>query len=138
MNRPSGNFVGDFLKDEEFSKLARVPVHVGGPVAREHLTFSAFWYSPDNELRYAVRISANEAKMHLNNPGTLVRAFVGYSGWSAGQLEGEIESNSWIATEAPTSLLSLEHDESLWNQTLSPLSAYHNLLAICPENPWLN
>ena len=47
LNQPSGHQVGDFLKDKQFSSLARIAVHVGGPVAREHLTFAAM---PDAQV----------------------------------------------------------------------------------------
>lgn len=138
LNHPAGTQVGDFLKDKSFDSLARIPVFVGGPVAREHLTFAAFWTSPENELRYAIRISAEDAIGHSKNPGTLVRAFVGYSGWTGGQLEGELEQNSWVVTPPPKNLLGMSHDQSLWKGTLAGLSPFHRLLALCPEHPWLN
>ncbi|GHC53084.1 transcriptional regulator [Roseibacillus persicicus] len=138
LNQPAGSKVGDFLKDQSFQSLARIPVHVGGPVAREHLTFAAFWKSPENELRYAIRISAQDAISHSKNPGTLVRAFVGYSGWSGGQLEGELERSSWVVSPPPESLLGMTHDQSLWEDTLNGLSPFHRLLALCPEHPWMN
>ena len=138
LNKPADSKVGDYLSEEEFSSLARVPVYVGGPVAREHLTFAAFWASPENELRYALRISAQDAVAHSKNPGTLVRAFVGYSGWSPGQLEEEMERSSWVATQAPENLLGMVHDRSLWSDTLKSISPFHRLLALCPTHPWLN
>lgn len=138
LNQPGEHTVGDFLKDESFAALARIRVHVGGPVAREHLTFAAFWMSPQNELRYTVRISAEEAIERSKQPGVLIRAFTGYSGWSAGQLEDELEQNSWVSSPAPENFLGLSHDTSLWRDTLSGLSAYHRLLALFPQHPWMN
>lgn len=138
LNSPSNTCVGDYLRDKNFASLARIPVHTGGPVAREHLTFAAFWMSPDNELRYAFRISAEDAIQHSKNTGTLVRAFVGYSGWGRGQLESELESHSWVLTSPPANLLGMPHDRSLWRETLEGLSAFHRLLTLCPQNPWLN
>lgn len=138
LNSPSNTCVGDYLRDKSFASLARIPVYTGGPVAREHLTFAAFWMSPDNKLRYAFRISAEDAIKHSQNTGTLVKAFVGYSGWAKGQLENEIESGSWVQTPPPSNLLGLPHDRSLWRETLAKLSAFHRLLTLCPQNPWLN
>ena len=138
LNQPSEHTVGDFLKEESFAALARIPVFVGGPVASEHLTFAAFWLSPEKELRFSIRISADDAIERSKQPGVVVRAFTGYSGWTAGQLEQELERNSWVPSPAPENFLGLNHDESLWNDTLNELSAFHRLLALCPEHPWRN
>ena len=138
LNQPSEHCVGDFLKEEAHASLARIPVFIGGPVANEHLTFAAFWMSPEGELRYAVRISADEAIQYSKNPGTLVRAFAGYSGWDVGQLQNEVEAHSWVLTTPPENFLGMTHDQNLWEQTLNSMTPFHQLLALCPENPWLN
>ncbi|MCH2064778.1 MAG: YqgE/AlgH family protein [Roseibacillus sp.] len=138
LNQPSGHKVGEFLKDEEFASLARINVHVGGPVSREHLTFAALWWTEEKGLRFATRISAHDAVKHVQNPGTLVRAFVGYSGWSEGQLEGELRHSSWIAAKPTPSLLAHSHDHTLWAETLRNLSIYHRMIAECPEDPGRN
>ncbi|MBK1834583.1 YqgE/AlgH family protein [Roseibacillus ishigakijimensis] len=138
LNQPNGHLVGDVLQEPKYAALSRIPIYNGGPVGREHLTFAAFWTSPDNELRFAIRIPAEDAIERSKSPGTLVRAFVGYSGWSAGQLEDELEHNSWVVSPAPPNFLSSEHDDELWKNTLRKLSPYHHLLALCPPSPWLN
>jgi len=138
LNQPSGRSVGDFLRDEEFAPLARIAVHVGGPVAREHLTFAAFWWNDDRGLRFATRITAPDAINHSQNSGTLVRAFVGYSGWSGGQLEGELRHHSWIPVKPSSRLLAQTHDESLWGETLRSISPYHRILAESSNDPFLN
>lgn len=138
LNQPSGKHVEDYLREDSFVNLGRIPVFVGGPVASEQLTFAAFWKSPGGKLRYAVRISAEEALMHSQNSGTLVKAFIGYTGWSAGQLAGEVKENTWLPIKPPHNLLAMDHDTSLWRETLHEVSPYHHLLALCPRNPWLN
>ena len=135
LNQPSGHHVGEFLKDEEFAPLSRIDVHVGGPVAREHLTFAALWWTEEKGLRLATRISAHDAVKHAQNPGTLVRAFVGYSGWSEGQLEGELRQSSWITAKPTTELLACSHDDTLWAETLRNLSAFHKIIAESPGDP---
>ena len=51
LNHPTGHSVGDFLKEDAFEPLKNIAVHLGGPVSREHLTFSAFWWTDDNCLK---------------------------------------------------------------------------------------
>lgn len=138
LNHPSGHRVGEFIKDEEYSSLARIDVHVGGPLARKHLTFAALWWSEEKGLRFATRISAKDAVKHAQNSGTLVRAFVGYAGWTDGQLEGELRHSSWIAAQPTPDLLANTHDDSLWGAILRGLSPYHKIIAEAPGEPHLN
>lgn len=138
LNHPTGRTVGDFLTEEAFAPLRHIDVHLGGPVSREHLTFSALWWKPGKGLSWETSIPAEKAIEHLHRPGTLVRAFIGYSGWSAGQLETEMRRHSWIAVHPDTSMLGKVHDASLWKGILSDLSPYHRILAETPDHPFLN
>lgn len=138
LNHPTNQVVGDFLTDKDFGPLRRIPVHDGGPVGREHLTFSAFWWNKKSGLRWAIRISAEDAIKHSHRPGRIVRAFVGHSGWSPGQLEGELRRASWITARPAPELLGADHDSSLWYGILRHLSPFHRVLAEAPANPLLN
>jgi len=138
LNRPTGHTVGELLQDFQFEPLRHVAVHFGGPVAREQLTFSAFWWKAGKGFRSATRISADDAVKRSKQPGTLVRAFVGYSGWTAGQLETELRRNAWIVTRPPGDVLALDHDKALWSQVLRHLSPFHRVLAEAPDDPFLN
>lgn len=138
LNHPTGKVVGDFLKGAEFSALRTLAVHEGGPVLHDQLTFSSFWWSKKLGLRWAMRISAKQAADHAHRPGRIVRAFIGYSGWSTGQLENELHRSSWFQINPPQALLGYSHDRSLWSALLRPLSPLHRILAEAPENPLLN
>lgn len=137
LNHPTERVVGDFLTEKSLAPLAKINVHQGGPVSREHLTFSAFWWQ-ENTLRWAIRISAEDAVEHSHRPGTLVRAFIGYSGWTAGQLENELRRKAWITTRPQESFLGHPHDRSLWTTLLSGISPFHRILSTAPQNPGLN
>ncbi len=140
LNRPTGHAVGDLLHGEQFEPLRHLAVHFGGPVSSDNLTFSAFWWGKGKarKLRTACRISASDAVRHAKQPGTLVRAFAGYSGWSGGQLENELRRQSWIVTRVPGNLLAVTHDRQLWSEVLRSLSPYHRILAEAPEDPFTN
>ena len=138
LNHPTGKVVGDFLKGKEFASLRHLAVHKGGPVLHDQLTFSSFWWSRKLGLRWAMRISAQEATDHARRPERIVRAFVGYSGWSAGQLENELRRQSWFPVNPQPDLLGHEHDQGLWAALLRRLSPLHRILAEAPENPLLN
>ena len=138
LNHPTGKTVGDLLDDDAFAPLKQLAVHEGGPVARDQLTFSSFWWSRKLGLRWKLRISAEDAVAHAHRPGRIVRAFVGYSGWSAGQLESELRRSSWIAARPRADLLGLEHDRQLWSELLRQVSPLHRILAEAPDDPSLN
>lgn len=138
LNHPTGKTVGDMLTGEEFEPLKYLPVHDGGPVAQDELTFTSFWWSRKLGLRWALRISATDAVNHSRRPGRIVRAFLGYSGWSAGQLEGELRRNSWIPARPESTLLGYQHDQGLWAELLRTISPLHRILAEAPDDPSLN
>ncbi len=138
LNHPTGKTVGDLLAGEDFALLRQLAVHEGGPVAQDQLTFSSFWWSKKLGLRWKLRISAVDAVSHSKRPGRIVRAFIGYSGWSAGQLENELRRSSWITARPHPDLLGLEHDRRLWSELLREISPLHRILAESPEDPSLN
>ena len=137
LNHPTGQKVGDLLPDAEFSELAGVAVHLGGPVSRGHLTFAAFW-EKSAALDFAIRISAEEAAAYVRQPNTLVRAFVGYAGWTKDQLEGELDADSWFHLDPGSGLLKEAHDVTLWKKLMSGLSPFHRLLADAPDELMAN
>lgn len=138
LNHPTGKVLGDYLKSSEFSALRHLPVHHGGPVMAEQLTFSAFWWSPKAGLRWSLRISAQAAIELSHKPGRVVRAFVGYSGWSPGQLENEMKRQAWIPLDPRKDLLGHQHDTSLWHSLMCGISPLHRILAEAPDDPFLN
>ena len=138
LNHPIGKTVGELLPEEEFAPLRQLPVHEGGPVSRDQLTFTSFWWSRKLGLRWKIRLSAADAVAHAHRPGRIVRAFVGYSGWTAGQLESELRRSSWIPTKAESDLLGFSHDRGLWAELLRKLSPLHRILAEAPDDPSLN
>jgi putative transcriptional regulator len=67
-----------------------------------------------------------------------LRVFVGYAGWSAGQLAGEIGEGAWYVVEGLPADPFGASPEDLWSLVLRrqgwPLSA----VAVCPLDPTMN
>lgn len=143
LNRPIGKKVGDLLNKgvlppDQHERLSDVPVFLGGPVNTEHLTFSALgWSEQDEELQYSTHLSAGEAVMHQME-GFHIRAFVGYAGWSEGQLEGELEKKAWIPHEPDREIIDVSHVEDLWKDLLRDKSPWYKIVADEPDNLGLN
>ncbi|MCB1077763.1 MAG: YqgE/AlgH family protein [Verrucomicrobiae bacterium] len=138
LNRPLGKTVGDLLFDPQFEELTDIPVFIGGPVSTEHLTFSSLgWSESEDRLQFSTHLSAPQALRNLRE-GFSVRAFVGYSGWAEGQLESEMERNTWITRDPEKRLLDTESLDTLWNRLLRELSPWHALIADEPDDLSLN
>lgn len=138
LNRPFGKLVGDVLAADEFSELREVPIYIGGPVGQEHLTFASFhWKGEKNRLQFTTHLSTQEA-IRRRRAGETVRAFLGYAGWSEGQLEVELRHKSWITRKAPDTVLKAASTKELWAEMLAGMGPWYRLLAGIPENPSLN
>ncbi len=133
LNHPTSKKVGELLPSEEFEPLAAIRVYVGGPVRSDHLTFAAMWIEGDL-INFSTRMPAKQAIEYIKKPGTLVHAFIGYSGWEKDQLEGELEHAAWHPIPAHKNLLNQPHDSTLWSESLKGISPFHHILALAPEN----
>ena len=47
-----------------------------------------------------------------------VRVFAGYAGWSAGQLEDEIDAGAWVIADAEPGDVVTDEPEALWSEVL--------------------
>ena len=66
------------------------------------------------------------------------KIFIGYSGWGKGQLESELEVNSWLVSDASHDLLFNTDSETLWKKSMAALGQQFNPLLHMPTNPELN
>lgn len=97
-----------------------LPVYFGGPVERARgFVLHSNDYQRDFTLArhgdLAVTASSGILTDIMNERGpTDAMLCVGYAGWTAGQLEAEIESNSWITVPATHGLVFGTDDELKW------------------------
>jgi putative transcriptional regulator len=67
-----------------------------------------------------------------------IRIFVGYAGWSEGQLEAEIEAGAWFVVDSlPDDALSTQPDD-LWQNVLRRQRGPVAMFANFPANPAMN
>ena len=66
------------------------------------------------------------------------RVFAGYAGWGPGQLEAELEEQSWLVEPAAGVDLFPERGEDLWAIVVNRKGGAHRALALMPEDPSLN
>jgi putative transcriptional regulator len=137
LNRPLGKRLGELSGDFALGPLAGVPLFTGGPVQTEQLVLAA-WQVRADGFRLHFGIEPDKALQLLAEEQTHVRGFLGYSGWSAGQLEGEMKRQTWIVAEVPEDLLTQAQDETLWRTVLGREGAEWRLLAGEPDDPEAN
>lgn len=138
LNRPLEQRVADLLPDQKLGALGDVPVFIGGPVATDKLAFASLhWNRRKSTLRCQTHLSVADA-LHELSMGHDVRGFVGYSGWSGGQIEGEIKRRSWIISPAQKIILTVEKPAAMWGAVLDGMGPLFKLMGSTPEQVELN
>jgi len=64
--------------------------------------------------------------------------YIGYSGWSANQLDNELKENSWIVMNSSMEQIHSNKPETLWSEILRNLGKDYAIWANPPHNPSLN
>lgn len=67
-----------------------------------------------------------------------VRLFIGYAGWSPGQLEAEIEEGAWLAVDAEPDDPFVTDPASLWRTVARRQPGRERFLATYPDDPASN
>lgn len=137
LNRPLHKRLGELSGDFALGPLASVPLFMGGPVQNEQLVLAA-WQMRDDGFRLHFGIDPDKALQLSSEEGTHLRGFLGYSGWSAGQLENEMRQRTWIVADVPEDLLMQAQDDTLWRTVLGREGDEWRLLAGEPEDPEVN
>ncbi len=97
-----------------------IPVYFGGPVERArgfiiHSTDYLRDFTLARSVDLAVTASSNIlADIVAGNGPKQAALVVGFAGWSAGQLEAEIEQNSWISVPATADLMFNTENDLKW------------------------
>lgn len=67
-----------------------------------------------------------------------LRVFVGYAGWSPGQLDTEIRTGSWYAVDASVGDVISADPTDLWRKVLARQRGSLAWVALLPEDPSIN
>ncbi|MGA3008601.1 MAG: YqgE/AlgH family protein [Opitutaceae bacterium] len=137
LNRPLGKHLGELNGEFALGALSDVPVFKGGPVKTGQLLLAAWQFRPDGFKLY-FGIEPVKAEQLRSDEGLQLRAFLGYSGWSGGQLENELKHNTWIVTPVSGDLLQQAQGVELWRTVLGGMGPEWKLLAGEPEDPATN
>jgi putative transcriptional regulator len=138
LNRPLEKHVSEVVSEAPLNALDNVPVFFGGPVGRDRLIFASLEWKSGEGLKLNHNVDVDEANKQIGkNPGS-IRAFIGYAGWGAGQLEAEMKQNAWVIRKADRAAMTLDRLPRLWFDIMRGLGPWFKLLAAAPDDPSLN
>ena len=141
LNRPSETAVEDVAS--ELSELVVAePVFIGGPVQPQALVVLAEFNDPDAAAWIVAAdvgfVSAESEYDDLARAIRRGRVYAGYSGWGAGQLEGELAEDAWIVEPPMPAELFPDDPLTLWQDVLARKGGQFALIARMPDDPRLN
>jgi len=126
-------------------EVAALPLYLGGPVEPNtlHYLHRRADLPGAQELGQDVYWGGDfEALLGMLGSGVVgtaeVRFFAGYSGWSAGQLAGEMKGQSWIRHPASAGKVFTLASDAFWRDILREKGGRFKVLANYPVDPRLN
>ncbi|MFT5288905.1 MAG: putative transcriptional regulator [Planctomycetota bacterium] len=127
VNRRTELTMGELMPEHPLLGELDFPVYLGGPVDHGSMQFlhrvpslvtggvpltdTIFLGGELESLAQYLATSPEEARDN-------VRIFLGYSGWGAGQLEGELATGSWLPAPANNNAVFGAAGEDLWRQVI--------------------
>ncbi|MBV9961490.1 MAG: YqgE/AlgH family protein [Parafilimonas sp.] len=143
INRKLDYVVGDLMTELEGCDF---PVFYGGPVQQntihflhrcpglitggEQVTDEIYWGGEFDEMVALLQ------KDQLSSKD--IRLYLGYSGWGDGQLENEMQQNTWLSTDGSSHLVFAKDINLIWRDALKQLGGKYEQLINYPIDPQLN
>ncbi len=119
-------YQGGPVQVDTLHMIHRLPEILGG----KEIAPGIFWGGSYDALQDAIAYNTFNADD--------IRLFVGYSGWSPGQLAQELKEGSWIVTEMSENVIFESSPETAWKQAVRLLGKEYAYLENLPINPSLN
>lgn len=145
LNKPTEMTLQDLMP--EWENGHRVPIYCGGPVDLQRMFLLHTLgdrLGASAEVLPGIYVGADLDKIidYIDGGGEVdgkIRFFLGYCGWSPGQLAGEIEGKSWAVNALPQSH-NLLKDEGLsyWNREVRDLGEEYRGWLVVPLDPSMN
>lgn len=144
LNRPAEVTVAEAVPDLAWLTSGGLEhVYAGGPVATDSVVVLAEFAEPElaaalvvGDVGFVPASSGGGAAL----AGAVLRSrvFAGHAGWGPGQLEAEMDENSWIVEPALPDDAFAEDPEALWAAVMRRKGSDYRLLASMPVDPTQN
>jgi len=139
LNKPFEKPINELFEDfPEYTS----EVFVGGPVGNDSLFYI---HTLGNKIKGSIKVKdelywggdfedlKSVIASGIAQPGQ-IKFFVGYSGWSAGQLDDEITANSWLVTEADIKQI-MKSNQDFWLESVMNAGGHYKTWRNFPEDP---
>lgn len=143
LNRQYENTLDELIPELEGH---RIPVYYGGPVQMDSIHFlhqypdqipgsqevmkGIYW---GGDFDAVVNLIKNE-----DIDVSRIRFYIGYSGWTEGQLSNEMGEKTWLTVKATRKLIFHENYEEIWKDALRHLGGDYEIMVNFPIDPQLN
>lgn len=143
LNRKYENTIDELIPELEGHKI---PVYYGGPVQMDTIHFlhqypeeipgslevikGIYWGGDFEKVVEMIRLDQIDANK--------IRFYIGYSGWSGGQLSDELKEKSWLTVKASRKLVFHQKYEEIWKESLKQLGGDYEIMINFPIDPQLN
>jgi len=121
-------------------------INMGGPVAPDtlhylhklgnlipqsvHITEDIYWGGDIDAVRELISLGK------IRN--SQIRFFLGYSGWSEGQLERELKEDSWVIARVKADIIMNNRGNDTWKRVLRSFKNKYRMWADFPDSPEMN
>ena len=136
LNRRSETLVAEAVPALAALPGAEEAVYVGGPVAPASVVALGDFDDPSEA---GTQVTGSLGTLDPDRPSPSLqrlRVYAGYAGWSAGQLDDELEEGAWIVERADAEDPFTEGD--IWSEALRRKGGEYSLLATMPGDPSAN
>ena len=126
--------LGDLVEADE-------PLFSGGPVQADSVVVVADFSDPSRAQLLAMgSIGFLPPETDEDDLTAIRRArvFAGYAGWTGGQLEAELDQDSWVLEPAQPGDVFHREPERLWNDVLRRKGQAFDMLRLMPDDPAMN
>lgn len=153
VNRPGDISLAEAVPDFVEEQAAGYKLYFGGPVGLPMILMLARGESAAQGMEHIaddVYISSEQSVLEkalaTTQSGFMLRFYIGYSGWGAGQLDFELIHDSWHIVAADVDAIFTDQDDSLWLRLIEQLEptgiqAEYQLpkpAVAAAQNPWLH
>lgn len=142
INKPTEYLMSDLIPELN----SDIRIYNGGPVSTENLYFvhrlpdkipgsveigdGIYW---GGDFDVVQNLLENNKVSHKD-----IRFFLGYSGWSANQLQDELKTTSWKVIENKHRNIFGIHYKNFWKDEMMKFGGEYQIWANAPENPSYN
>lgn len=107
-------------------------IHTKGEILEQSIEISKgiYWGGNFEQLKFLVK---NELVLPRD-----IRFYIGYSGWTSGQLEDELELGSWVLEDIHPNYIFKSKQSELWSQTLINKGNTFSVISQMPDSFNLN